>query len=283
MRTIAEPFVVLADAIGIIQPDDSQQERLEEFTNRIASGEFHKPTDGRIVCDCVDGRCGTTGSLMPNAAGGSESLTVADDLTTKAFQREPDDSTRDQYDATLTFLEQKHLPIGGHTAEGVDGDVSGCAANDKLDVIYAFIAQHGDVLQNLAGQLGVEVDDETHHDIVTNAASRDKFSCGAELLDTLNQQKTARVSTLKGAHHEVLVAINTHFGTTLDREAIHQEFGDNYQSFNVDVWAFPESAQSCVLSANSEEVRQKIAAMVYYNLAVAHVIGGKNLRLVVVK
>ncbi|MDB5184033.1 MAG: hypothetical protein JWO07_714 [Candidatus Saccharibacteria bacterium] len=283
MHTAAKPFVVLSHAVGTIQPDDSQQERLEEFTNRITSGEFHKQTDARIVCDCVDGRCGAAGALMPNAAGGSESITVADDLTTKSFQLGPDDSTLDQYKATLAFLNRNDEPIGGHTCEGIGNDASGCAANDKLPAVYSFMAQHGDVLRDLAEQLGVKINEQTHLLITSNASARDEFSNGPDLLDALRSQSGSRVSTLKGSHREVLVAVNTKFGTTLDRDAVADEFGDNYQAFNVDVWAFPESAKLCSYFGGDHEADQKVAAMVYYNLAVAHVIGGKNLRVVVVK
>lgn len=283
MQTSAKPFVVLSHAVGTIQPDDIQQERLDELTTRTSRGEFHRPTDARIVCDCVDGRGGATGALMPNSAGGSETITVADDLTTKSFQLGPDDSTLDQYEATLAFLSRNNQPIGGHTCEGIDKDASGCAANDKLPAIYAFIAQHGDVLRDLAAQLGVAVDEPAHLLITSNAAGRDKFSAGVDLLEALRHQEGARVSVLKGSHHEVLVAINTRFGTTLDRDAVQREFGDNYQAFNVDVWAFAESAKLSSYSGGEQEVGQKVAAMVYYNLAVAHVIGGPHLRVVVVK
>lgn len=280
--SVAKSFVVLKHAVGTIQPDDSQQERLEEFTARIGSGEFHKPTQARIICDCVDGRTGAVG-LMPNAAGGSESITIADDLTTKSFQLGSNMTTLDQYKATLEFLEHVDKPFGGHTCEGVGSDASGCAANDKLAAVYSFISQHGDILREIAQQLGVRVDDQTHLLITSNAAARDEFSNGPDLLEALRRMDGARVSTLKGLHREVLVAINTRFGTTLDRDAVNDEFGDNYQAFNVDVWAFPETAKLCSYFGGEREVQQKIAAMAYYNLAVAHVIGGKKLRVIVVK
>jgi hypothetical protein len=283
MRTLAKPIVVLKHAVGTIEPDATQQERLEEFTARIMSGEFYKPTNANIVCDCVDGRCGATGALMPNAAGGSESITVADDLTSKSFQLNPDDTTLDQYKATLAFLDRTGAPIGGHTCEGTGKDASGCAANDKLPAVYAFIAQHGDILRDIAGQLGVKVDEQTHLLITSNAAARDEFSGGTALLDALRHQSGAKVSVLKGSHREVLVAVNTRPGTTLDRDGLQKEFGDNYQAFNVDVWAFPESAKLSSYFGGEQEVQRKIVAMVYYNLAVAHVIGGKHLRVVVVK
>ena len=284
MQPVASPFVVLKHAVGTIQPDDSQQDRLEEFTQRVASGEFHKATEARIVCDCVDGRPGNTGKLYPNAAGGSESIMVADDLTTKSFRLSDDESTLAQYKSMLSFLHDKHLPMGGHTCEGISKGSSGCAANDFLPAIYAYIARYGDILRDLAVNLfAITVDDSTHSLIINNAVARDSFSKGSELLEALHEQDGAKVSNLQGAHREVLIAINTRFGTTLDRAAIQAEYDGNYQAFNIDLWAFPESVKIISYFGGQREIDNKIAAMVYYNLAVKHVIGGKKLRVVVVK
>jgi hypothetical protein len=284
MQTVAKPFVVLKHAVGTIQADDSQQERLEEFTERITAGEFHKPTNARIVCDCVDGRHGATGELMPNAAGGSETIMVADDLTTKSFQLNDDDSTVAQYKVAISFLSDRHMPVGGHTCEGVPRGASGCAANDLLPAIYSYIAQHGEIVRSAVQQIfGIKVDDSTHLLITNNAAARDSFSSGADLLQALQHQEGAHISKLLGSHREVLIAVNMRPNTTLDRDAVHKEFEGDYQAFNIDFWAFRESAELSSYFGGSQEVERKIAAMAYYNLAVKHVIGGKNLRIVIVK
>src|ERR1700758_5429157 len=209
MQVTAVPFMVLKNAIGHIEPDESQKEKLEEFTNRVGSGEFLRPTETMIVCDCIDGRCGSAGALRPNAAGGSESLMVADDLTSKSFRQSEHATTCDQYQTMLNYLYANAYPVGGHTCEGVSGDASGCGANDKLPAIYECIAKHGSDLRLLAGELGVTVDGETHQLIVRNATERSEFSKGSDLLITLKKQKNARLSTLKGVHREVLALLNT--------------------------------------------------------------------------
>lgn len=280
MQPTAVPFFTLDNAIGSIQPDDSQSERLDEFTERVGSGEFLRPTDATVVSDCIDGRCGAVGTLLPNAAGGTESLMVADDLTSKLFAGD-DSSTLAQYHKLLDFLQDNSCPIGGHTADGASGHSSGCGANDKLSAIYEFIATHGDVLRELALNLGVDADDETHSLIVKNAAERSSFSEGDELLEELRCHQQAKLSVLKGNHREVVAIINTRSGTTLDRDAVRDAFGDDYQAFNVDVWAFPGSAAK--LASDQTDKARKVVAMVYYNLATAHVLVGPALRVVVVK
>lgn len=273
--------MVLEHAIGTIEADDSQLERLEEFTERLENGEFHRPTEVMIVCDCVDGRCDAAhGPLRPNSAGGSESLMVADDLVGKRFASGTDGSTLAQYKAVLAHLHEAGQQIGGHTAEGVAAPGSGCGANDKLPAIYAFMAENGTVLRDAAVALGVEVDDATQEMIIGNAATRREFSNGSDLLDVLKAQPDAHTAQLEGKHREVVTVVNMRAGTTLDREALRAEFPD-HQAFNVDAWALENTAR--LLTDDPAEISRLVAAMVYYNLATAYVLGGPSMRVVVVR
>jgi hypothetical protein len=116
--------------IGSIEADDTQLERLDEFTERLESGEFYISTNETVVCDCVDGRCGAEEPYGLNSSGGSQTLMVADDLTFKQFAKGTDGSTLAQYKKALNFLQDNGQPIGGHTAEGAHPPSSGCGAND---------------------------------------------------------------------------------------------------------------------------------------------------------
>lgn len=276
-------FTLGAYAKGTIQPRPDQQERLEEFTDRVARGEFHTPitSPAIIPARCVDGRSAANGAPLPapNAAGGTESLFVADDLTTQRFTGQGS-TTLTGYTNVVNFLRQAGYEVGGHTDTHAQGDKSGCGANDKLPDIYDFIAQNGPMLQELAVRLGVEVSGPTHDLLQANAAKRTQFSKGAELLAYLKQvARSEFVDTLEGEHNEVAAVINTVPQTTLDRAALAKEFGLNYQAFNVDVWAFEEAAK--VLSGVQSEVAAKVAAMVYYNLATTLVLAGPKLRVIV--
>ncbi len=274
-------FITLdAAGTGTIQASDAQRQRLEEFTSRVGSGEFHRPTDEVVPSKCIDGRCGGTGALMPNAAGGSESLMVADDLTTKSFDRDGDGTTLNEYGELLDYLVQNGHPIGGHTAQDLHGAPSGCGANDKLPAIYAYIANNGDTVRHIAVSLGYDISDADHERIVTNAASRTEFSTGDALLDALKQKGGEEsIDVLRGAHTEVMAVINRRSGTTLDRDAVEAEFGPEYEAFNVDEWAFQNGARA--ISDNDEEARSKRIAMLYYNLATAGVLCGPAMRVVV--
>jgi len=288
-------FVELGElAQGTIEAGPEQQERLEEFTNRVGGGEFHRSTVGTIPCLCIDGRsCNNQGELLPNSAGGSESLMVADDLTTKAFAVNGDTTTSGQYRNTLDYLKNAGYRIGGHTsaelnkareeaaARGETVEGSACGANDKLPAIYAYIAQNPDALRSLAQDLlGYEISDADHELIIRNAASRSEFSGGGELLAALRAEG-GRDDALEGSHNEVIAVINRRKGTTLDRAAVATEFGDAYQAFEVDEWSFEEGARVISHMGGEDEVRQKRTAMLYYNLATAGVLCGPKMRVTI--
>lgn len=270
----------LAMAEGAIEAHDNQRERLDELTQRLTDGEFLVVTEGTIPTKCIDGRPGMRG-LAPNSAGGSESLMVADDLTTKRFAHE-DSSTLSAYRTILVALQAGGFPIGGHTDDHAEGTASGCGANDKLPLIYNFIARMATEIRELASAIGVAIDDETHKLIVRNAGERTEFSAGNELLVALRDiGGDEAIDPLEGSHNEVVAVINMRPGTTLDREALAREFGEVYQAFNVDAWSFAKAAEA--ISISPQEAAQKVAAMVYYNLATAGVLCGKNMRTIILR
>lgn len=275
-------FITLeAAGEGAIQAGETQQERLEEFTNRVGYGEFHRSAVGTIPCKCIDGRTGGQGDLMPNTAGGSETLMVADDLTSKDFMLDGDRSTSAQYARTLEFLAQGGYSVGGHTAVELHGAPSGCGANDKLADIYGYISRNGDTLRGITTSvLGYDISDADHDLIIGNATDRTEFTTGDDLLATLRKTGGDEcVDNLRGAHTEVMAVINRRAGTTLDRDAIEAEFGSQYEAFNIDEWAFENGAK--LMARTDADTHQKRIAMAYYNFATAGVLCGPDMRVVV--
>jgi hypothetical protein len=265
---------------GSIEAKADQFERLEEFTQEVGSGAYHIETDIRIPCGCIDGRCGD--KARTNAAGGTETLMVADDLTTKDFAIHGETTTAEQYEKIVRFLVDAGHPVGGHTAEDLHGAPSGCGANDKLPAIYEYMAQEGDVLRGIVESLGIDVSDEDHASIISHAATRSEFSDGAELLESLRKfGGKESVDTLEKDHKEVIAVINTRQGTTLNRAAVQEKYGDNYQAFNVDVWSFDEGARIISRTDDPAVLHRKKIAMLYYNLATAGVLCGPGMRVTV--
>lgn len=271
-------FMTLGDAAeGAIQAGPEQQERLESFTTRIAAGEFHGEAQALVPVICIDGRFGGF-HMLPNAAGGSETVFVADDLTNKLYGGE-DGTTLSGYANVLDRIVEKGELVGGHDDDHHDEAGSGCGANDKLPDIYKFLGGKGDAIREVAAKLGVNVSDTLHDKIVSNAKSRNSFSHGAQMLSVLeDHDEEVIVEHLGGAHKEVVAVINTKEGTTLNRQDILDEFGEDYEAFNVDVWAFQNAAE--LLTDDVEQQQELVTAMVYYNLATAHVLCGPGMRVV---
>lgn len=271
-------FLTLPEAEGLIQAGPEQQEQLDGFTRRLASGEFHGEAKALIPVICIDGRFGGF-HMFPNAAGGSETIAVADDLTNKLYAGE-DGTTLSGYINILDHIVEQGGLVGGHDDEHHGPEGSGCGANDKLPSIYDFIARKGGAIREVAAALGVTVSDALHAKIVGNAESRTDFTQGSEMLAALEaHDDEVIVEHLGGAHKEVVAVINTKEGKTLDRKALLEEYGENYEAFNVDVWSFPHAA--ALLTEDPEQQQELVAAMVYYNLATAHVLCGPQQRIVV--
>lgn len=257
---------------GVIEAGENQRERLEEFTERVGSGEFHKETTGTIPCTCIDGRpCSNNKELMPNGPGGTETIMVADDLTTKDFALDGDNTTRGQHVNLIKFLKEQGFPVGAH----ID-----CGANKYLAKIYSYMVQNASTLRTMAESFGYEVKEEDHALIIGNASERTEFSDADDILSAV-EDEDERIDELEGLHNEVMAIFNRRQGTTLDRDAVKAEFGENYESFNVDEWSFEEAAQAISHMGGEDEVRQKRLAMLYYTLATAGVLCGPNMRVVV--
>ena len=283
MQTVAADFMLLSDATGTIQANDYQMERLDEFTNRVASGEFHVAVDGDVPSKCIDGRSCPRATNGPNAAGGTESVFVADDLTTKHMAAD-DGSVRGGMENVIHTLQGLGHAVGGHSDNRhTDPLQSGCGANDKLPTIYEMITAKPAAIKGIAEAiLGPNsVDQATEQLILKNAAQRGDFAFGHDIVALLQDVDNAKLEELQGSHNEVVAVINLRPNTTLDRRALIDEFGVDYQAFNVDAWSFHAAAKATSLTV--EEIQQKVVAMTYYNIATALVLCGPQMRVVIVK
>lgn len=168
-------------AEGSIEPSE-RLERLDEFTDRVGSDEFHVATDITISCDCVDGRHGA--GARPNAAGGTLSMGVADDLLRQEYAG--DGTTKDMVQNVFRSLKERGFAVGDHTAVEIHGEgASGCGASDNIAKIYDIMRRKGDVIRNIAELFKVDVRDDDHVAIMEAATRRTDFSTGREVLDVM--------------------------------------------------------------------------------------------------
>ncbi len=279
-------YILLDGAEGNIQQVEAQEnDTVDKLTEDVYQGRFLIATDKLIPCKCIDGRKCDSPTHGPNAAGGTETIFVAQDLT-KDVPLGPLESIANGIQRTIRDLHANGYPIGGHADNRhEDPNDSGCGANDRLPKIYDMIVRNPDIVKKYVESiLGKNfVDDVTEELIIGNAKLRAEakiFSTGKEVYDVLNEAQESEVEVLEGAHKEVVAGINMREGTTLDREALANEYGNDYQAFNIDAWSFKNAAEA--VSANDEEACQKIIAMTYYNVATALVLCGPRMRVVVV-
>lgn len=268
-------------ATGGIEGSKEQIDTVLEFVK--STPEAYTVCEKPVVCKCIDGRSAEVATEGPNAAGGTFSIAAAIDLA------RPEGVAPAPHAEILQHVISTHkregYDVGGHTDTHASGDNCGCGAADKVEEIYAKIADQENKVRELVEAIyGEPVDDTTHARIMSNAQSHTEFDTGAKIRDTFEDSKgqpgsDTLMENLAGSHNEKIALLNTVPGTTLSRKAMQESLGNNLQAFNVDVWAFEKTAAS--VAASPEDARAIHIAMLYYNVATALTLCGPNMRVVV--
>lgn len=277
-----EDVLLLEGAEGVIEPDNSKV-RLDDFISDLSRGKFFSKTIDDIPYRCMDSRPSGGGRVGPMTSGGSLSLFVADDLTSRQFTAS-DSSVAEGLKLVMQDLKLQGLPFGGHVDDTHDGYMAGgCSTADKLPTIYNLISRKPDLVKKyveiILGDGAVRPDVEQR--ILHNVNQRTRFSSGSEIVDAMRSVDGSQVETLQGQTNAVVATVNWRDGETLDKLAIVGEYGDEYQAFNVDAWSLVKIAER--LGRNPQEIGALIVALVYVNVATALAIAGPSMKLVIVK
>lgn len=280
----------LGNEYGLGKLDTPEWSRAAEFVQRL--GEYYVPAVQDIIGACMDGRPGSTAEAVPNGAGGGLLYLVADRLVRG--------SSGSIDEANVRVLQQiGHTPatVRVHRDDHAHGEQAGCAAADKVGAIFTIIAQRGEQLRVLATELGLgsDISDETHQQIIRHAIDESKLvvASGNDLVVMADAQLAksaeptgAHTDMLQGSHHEAAVVMNQRAGTTLDRQALAQEFDrapdEHHQAFNIDTWAFAPSAEA-LYPDNPTAQQQATTAMLYYNLAAIMALCGPRMTVTVLE
>ncbi len=264
----------LGNEYGLGNLDTPEWSRAAEFVQRL--GEYYVPAVQNIIGACMDGRPGSTAEAVPNGAGGGLLYLVADRLV--RGDSDPIDKANTR---VLGQIGQIPATVHVHRDHHAHGEDAGCAAADKVGAIFTIIAQHGEQLRSLATELslGSDSSDETHQQIIRHAIDESKLvvASGHDLVTMVDAQLAksveptgAHTDMLHGSHHEAAVVMNQRAGTTLNRQALAQEFDrapdEHRQAFNIDTWAFAPSAEA-LYPGDPTAQQQAATAMLYYNLA----------------
>lgn len=289
-------LIVLGDlAKGTIDPGsriatgEITQERVDQVAREMSEhyvwlgGELID-TSKLIPVWCVDGRTDEEGlPLAPNAAGGTHSLVVGDALIDAPALIANKQTSASHSKTLFTMLKNNGYEIGSHRDSNANNEKCGCGACDRMGEIFQFITDNIEELSSRAAELDVTIEETLQAKIKTNVDSliaAQYVSSGPDMIDATNSVAgDDSVQTLKGSHKEVVLAVNTVEGTTFNRRSLTEEFGDDYQAFNLDVWALKNGIDAIATSEN--EAQEKFSAAVIYNIATACVLAGPSLRVVV--
>lgn len=233
---------------------------------------------------CVDGRLDEEGTaLAPNAAGGTYSLVVGEALIDAAALIENGETSASHAKTMFQSLKTNGYEVGGHQDSHADDEKCGCGACDKMSPIFQFIIDNISELSEKAATLGVVLDETLQQKIKSNTEAllgANYVSTGPEMISTVKYVAGEdHVQTLLNDHNEVILVVNTQEATTLSRRSLSNEFGDEYEAFNLDIWALQNGINA--IATSESEASEKLAASVLYNLATACVLAGPSLRVLV--
>lgn len=303
VETTQRGFALGEAATGTIDPGSRELDvnKVEQLESDVLEGRFDIPVlEGFFLpCGCIDGRCphdDEAFNAVPNAAGGTLSLLVGELLTTESNLASAASNSEEALASLIAYLQTQGYgdQIGGHTGaihlreNASDEEIakakltSGCGANDALAPIFGQMVEKPEVMLGVLDKLGISMDKDTTFPAMLQKAEtlldRDGyFKAGKEVAGTLRAASPeGNCPELQGGHNEVFIRLNMAEGTTLDRRALKEAYGDDYQVFNVDVWALKKAADA--LSYTEEEAENKFAAMVMYQVATALQLCGPSMK-----
>jgi hypothetical protein len=285
----------LAIAEGQVDPaprvlsGEIRQERIDELRSRIRSGEFTTQIGQNLIpCDCMDCRPQTNGQMVigPKAAGGTTTLVIADALTTNSY-RHPGEKAPAHKERLFTRLIEKEHKVGGHIADNVNlPGYAGCGAEDKLDSqdpsmpsILGFIGRKSQQLFSFVRQAGYDISPDLENDITAKAATLREEHYATNGVELSQAGKAVagedNIKVLTDEQRGVVIVVLTNPGDVLDQQAIADEFGPDYQVFEIAAWAIANGARA--ISATEEEAHAKTIAGVLYSVAAGGVIAGPGM------
>ncbi|MCP5244547.1 MAG: hypothetical protein H6937_00705 [Burkholderiales bacterium] len=267
--------------IGPANRSDIDKNILDEMYKRIASGEFNYNVHSSIPVICVDGRTMIDGKRLeaPSAAGGTLSMVYGSDLGNSSIQNE--ENELQLASKIINKLKQKGFETSVH---GDNHSSCGCGACAKVKNIYQHIVERIDDITDVIEQLGISINQDEKTALVQRANQRLQspgfFSDDRSTVLQAAQANGAQYEELVDAHNELGIAINTRPGTTVNRAAIRETFGPQYDMFIVDTWTFDSAAREITDNSDNQDAIRIAKAMAVQNVATASVLGHASLPII---
>lgn len=255
-------------------------EKVDEMLDRLQNGEFliAIDSDADVPAGCVDGRLDVNGVRAPvaSSAGGTYGLYIAKLFSSNLINQE---SEQAGFSQVVDRLKNAGKRIGVH---GDDHGDCGCGACYVGPTIVEYMAHSILGKSKAMDALNVGMSKDIENIISEKAkeisTKENFFGDRAEVLKSAQDTEGMLFEKLVGSHKELAVFVNYKAGTTVDRKAIREAYGDNYDVFVVDAWSFGNAAE--VLCDSEAEKEVFIAALTAYNVATASQLSDKSMPVV---
>ena len=276
--------IQLKGAEGVLEPSGNET-RLDELIQDVGEGKLFVATSGEVPYRCSDSRLSDSEQQPgPMSVAGTVGLAVSDDLTTRAFIAD-DTSIAGSLQNIINDFKGRNLPFGNHDDDNPheDGTSSGCITVDKLPIIYNLMIRKAPLVKSHvefilgSGAVNAELEER----ILRNANQRTRFSTGQDIKDTFMRNPESKFARLTGQSKAVIMVVNWRDGLTLDKQAVLNKYGADYQVLNYDIWSCVKAAEK--LGRNSQEMGAIIISLTYFNVASAMAIVGPGMKLIVAK
>ncbi|MEZ4104419.1 MAG: cadmium-containing carbonic anhydrase [Candidatus Paceibacterota bacterium] len=283
-------YITLGDfglGIGKTGPKNAKglnQETLSNLYSQIEKGKFNHTVTSTVPVICIDGRTDSVNCRLnePSAAGGSLSFVYGYNLGTKNNRMIEE---KDLVSEIIDYLKEHNYHVSVH---GDNTAKCGCGACSKAANIYQYIVENIDAIAELAEYYDINISDE-EREFLAKQAKRNLEETNffaKERLDILelSRKSGAWYEDLIGTHSESAIILNTKYGTTINRSAIREVFGPEYDVFVVDIWTFDQEAKDLTIYDNDPtEMSLFVKAITVHNIATLSVLGHSSLPLITVK
>jgi len=278
--TVGEKIGVGYGSISAEELSDTEASQLGEHVReklvRVSPDVPSCCIDGRFCVGCMDKaktepRPSLAGGALVTAYGAAELIGY--------FSPNDNSSPAERIASMKRILEAGGVNPGGHcdekaVANEFNGSKTGCGAADRLPEINARVIQDKDLVDPFVANLlaGTVVNEgpvpyKSMEELQANA--RDYSSI--DMLETLlgksahNVEILASDETPTSGHKEMAVVFNYVENTTMDRDALVEETGQ--QVFVVDMWYIQKLAKAVATGPNAVvQEQQLLQAMVAYQV-----------------
>lgn len=275
--------VIIGDRIGAGHGDITAAEHDEQELNELADAVRQNlvTVDPSAPSCCIDGRhclhtkANAETTARPSVAGGG-AVTAFAAAELVGWFGASEGTTQDRFTRVDKLLNAAGLPTGGHTDKKAEdaqypNGRTGCGANDRLLGNIGYAINDTETTEYIAEQLLGQEYDVAYMKFRPNEEiqARNSDWNAVAAVTTIEDRDASAVEVLYSdespthGHEEVFVVFNYNADTTVDRDALVEQTGE--QAFVIDMWYIDKMAKALATGpeATSQEHALKHAMVAY--------------------